>query len=110
MGRTGIHTWGNRVRRQFFGGGAVVVEPRSPAFRQAGSVEPLPPKKSSITFSTWSLFFTFLQCAFLVSYRRVVRAHYVTVGKSDHYSYYGYSKERSGNGDVFGNESNDDWS
>ena len=28
MGHTGIHAWGNRVRRQFFGGGAVVVEPR----------------------------------------------------------------------------------
>ena len=28
MGHTGIHAWGNRVSRQFFGGGAVVVEPR----------------------------------------------------------------------------------
>ena len=32
VGHTGIHAWGNRVRRQFFGGGAVVVEPKSPGF------------------------------------------------------------------------------
>ena len=30
VGHTEIHAWGNRVRRQFFGGGAVVVEPRIP--------------------------------------------------------------------------------
>jgi len=30
VGHTGIHAWGNRVRRQFFGGGAVVIEPRIP--------------------------------------------------------------------------------
>jgi len=30
VGHTGIHAWGNRVRRQFFGGGALVVEPRIP--------------------------------------------------------------------------------
>ena len=30
VGHTEIHAWGNRARRQFFGGGAVVVEPRIP--------------------------------------------------------------------------------
>ena len=33
VGHTGIHAWGNRVRRQFFGGGAVVVEPRIPCLQ-----------------------------------------------------------------------------
>ena len=30
VGHMGIYAWGNRVRRQFLGGGAVVVEPRIP--------------------------------------------------------------------------------
>ena len=32
VGHTGIYAWGNRVRRQFLGDGAVVVEPRIPGF------------------------------------------------------------------------------
>jgi len=36
VGHTGIHAWGNRVRRQFFGGGAVVVEPRIPRLQPWG--------------------------------------------------------------------------
>ena len=39
VGHTGIHAWGNRVRRQFFGGGAVVVEPRIPCLSGMGSVK-----------------------------------------------------------------------
>ena len=32
VGHTGIYAWGNRVRRQFLGDGAVVVEPRIHGF------------------------------------------------------------------------------
>ena len=38
VGHTGIHAWENRVRRQFFGGGAVVVEPRIPCLSGMGNV------------------------------------------------------------------------
>ena len=41
VGHTGIHAWGNRVRRQFFGGGAVVVAPRNlHVYQRPGHNEP----------------------------------------------------------------------
>jgi hypothetical protein len=50
VGHTGIHAWGNRVRRQFFGGGAVVVEPRIPCLQAWGVSTP-----------TWLKIFTILK-------------------------------------------------